>query len=100
MVEMVVIAAVDGSPLQVGNQAYFYDILEGKAVEIPVIKGRGFVIARGIDRPVITPDCIAVCCERVAKHAAQARARKETVKTISNVRTLWNKMELMLTKRC
>ena len=52
----------------------FYDVaVEVSYNEIPVIGGRGIVISPDLPQPLITDDCVVVCCRNLALHLMRYR---------------------------
>lgn len=42
-------------------------------IDIPIIKGRGIVVAKGIERVIATESCMAVCCKELGVYLMRAR---------------------------
>jgi hypothetical protein len=58
-----------------GNSFCFYDIwLKGKRALYANGEGRGILICPGVEKPVITPWTIAICCRAAAENLMLYRA--------------------------
>ena len=74
------------------NTPSFYDVKDEVSYnELPVIGGRGIVISSDITKPMITDNCVVVCCKNVAIYLMKYRVEHANNQTMSRANSLVSK---------